>query len=139
VKLAEAAHKPVALSYAGGRSDGPETLRGRRVFVFCGIANPQSLLITLSNLGAAVAGVNAFPDHHVYSDDEIDAVFKDAESRNADLVVTTEKDRVKCGWREGSKVPLAELKVEFELVRGRETVESALDFLAAGQTEGRSG
>ena len=135
MKLSEAVHRPTGLYLAGGARQDAEALQGKKVHAFCSIATPQAFLITLAHLGAQVVGVRAFSDHHIYAEGEIDGVFDEAVSRGADLVVTTQKDRVKCGWREGSKVPLGELRVEFELVKGKETVESALDFLAASVTE----
>ncbi len=134
VKLAEAVHRPTALVTADGAEADPETLREKRVFAFCGIGNPFSFIQTLSNLGADVVGLRTFTDHHAYTPDEIDAVFAEAASRNADYVLTTQKDRVKVGWRADSIVPLAELRIEFEIVRGRETVGNLLDFLAAAET-----
>jgi tetraacyldisaccharide 4'-kinase len=137
MKLGEAVHRPTDVFLSGGARQDPESLRGRKVYAFCGIATPQAFLITLSNLGAQVVGMNSFPDHHIYSDADLDAVFAEAAARGAELVLTTQKDRVKCGWREGSKPPLAELRVEFELVHGKETIESALDFAAATTAEAR--
>ena len=62
-------------------------------------------------------------------------IFKDAAAHGADLIVTTQKDRVKTGWRDGAAVKIAELRVEFELIRGREAVEKTLDFLVNGVRE----
>jgi len=129
VKLSEAVHQPVGVFFAGGKREDVETLRGRKVYAFCGIANPQAFLITLSNLGATVVGMRSFGDHHIYSQEELGEVWSEARERSAELVVTTQKDRVKCGWREGAAPPLAEVRVEFELVRGKEAIESALDFI----------
>ncbi|MCD6404358.1 MAG: tetraacyldisaccharide 4'-kinase [Planctomycetes bacterium] len=131
IKFAEAVHRPTLLATSAGE-EAPETLQGRRVFAFCGIANPYSFLATLTNLGADVVGIRSFDDHHAYTDDDLKTVFSQGSARGADMVVTTQKDRVKCGWQEGRDIPLGELRVEFEIVRGRQTVESALDFLASG-------
>lgn len=136
VKLVEAVHRPTALVTADGEELDPEELQDKRVFAFCGIGNPYSFVVTLSNLGADVVGVKSFGDHHAYTDKDLDGVFKEAASRNAELVVTTQKDRVKCGRREGSQVPLAELRVEFEIIRGRATIENVLDFLTDGAEGG---
>lgn len=130
VKLAEAVHRPEALVTASGERIEPEHLKGKRVFAFCGIGSPHSFVVTLSNLGAEVVGIRTFRDHHAYTDDEIDGAFAEAAARRAEYLVTTQKDRVKIGWREGTKVPLVELEVAFDIVRGRETVTNILDFLA---------
>jgi len=136
VRLAEAVHRPTGLYMAGGVREEVEALRDRKVFAFCAIANPQSFFMTLSNLGARSVGTKTFPDHHVYDESDLKTVFSQAATNGADLVVTTQKDRVKTGWREGSEPPLAELRVRFELVKGREFVEPSLDFLAKRAGEG---
>jgi tetraacyldisaccharide 4'-kinase len=69
----------------------PESLAGRRVLAFAGIARPEKFFATLEALGCRVAGRRAFSDHHPYTDDEIAALA--AEARRADaMLVTTEKD-----------------------------------------------
>ena len=58
-----------------------------------------------------------FPDHHAYTDRELDALAEWADSQRLDALVTTEKDAVKpavarFGWR----VPLLVLRVEMEML-----------------------
>jgi tetraacyldisaccharide 4'-kinase len=62
--------------------------QGQLVHAVAGIGNPARFFETLSVLGLAVDG-HAFPDHHHYSESDID--FDDDR-----LVVMTEKDAVKC-------------------------------------------
>ena len=63
--------------------------RGQRVVAIAGIGNPGRFFEHLAALGIAARG-RAFPDHHA---------FQSAELRmpDADVIVMTEKDAVKCG------------------------------------------
>jgi tetraacyldisaccharide 4'-kinase len=67
-------------------------LQGRRVVAVAGIARPQRFVDTLRALGATVAAVQTFPDHHPYTPDDIRRLMASA---GADPLVTTEKDLVK--------------------------------------------
>lgn len=66
----------------------PEHFRNRRVHAVAGIGNPQRFFEQLQHLGLTF-GAYAFPDHHAFS--PADLAFDDA-----DVIVMTEKDAVKC-------------------------------------------
>jgi tetraacyldisaccharide 4'-kinase len=66
----------------------PGELVGKRVHAVAGIGNPARFFATLAQTGI-VAETHAFPDHHPFA--AADLAFADA-----DLVVMTEKDAVKC-------------------------------------------
>jgi tetraacyldisaccharide 4'-kinase len=61
---------------------------------FCGLANPQAFFETLAETGATVVTTAAFPDHHRYTHDELRRVAQSAVAAGADVLVTTEKDRM---------------------------------------------
>jgi tetraacyldisaccharide 4'-kinase len=63
------------------------TLPPGRIGAFCGLGNPESFRATLDSIGLKPVLFRAFPDHHRYDDAEIRALLRDA-----DLLVTTEKD-----------------------------------------------
>jgi tetraacyldisaccharide 4'-kinase len=67
---------------------GAEHFHGKRVFAIAGIGNPPRFFSHLENLGIAFSA-RAFPDHHAY-------VASDLAIPDADAVVMTEKDAVKC-------------------------------------------
>lgn len=134
VKLAEAVHRPSVLVVDSEEAD-PESLRGRCIFVLCGIGNPHSFVVTLANLGAEIIGIRSFPDHHRYTEEEVRDVFSQAAERGAEMVVTTQKDRVKLPLMDDAPLGLAELRIDFEIVRGAATVTNMLDFLAGAVEE----
>ncbi|HZH27614.1 MAG TPA: tetraacyldisaccharide 4'-kinase [Azospirillaceae bacterium] len=69
-------------------------VRGVRLFAFAGIGRPGKFFASLRDLGAEVVGTAAFPDHHVYNEDEVFRLVERAQALRAELV-TTEKDAVR--------------------------------------------
>ncbi|MEO1015326.1 MAG: tetraacyldisaccharide 4'-kinase [Pseudomonadota bacterium] len=61
------------------------------VLAFCGIARPDRFFETLRRLGAELVDAVAFPDHHPFSDAELDALDASAKKAGARLI-TTAKD-----------------------------------------------
>jgi tetraacyldisaccharide 4'-kinase len=96
-------------TYGGGsglkaqdsRLQVPEALRlepeaNRRVVAFAGIARPERFFNALRSLGYEVARELTFPDHHRYTARDIARIQAAARDANAPLIVTTEKDAVRC-------------------------------------------
>ena len=75
-------------------AEGGEGLRGRDVFAFCGLADPEKFRRSLEAAGARVRGRRDFADHHPYTREEIERVLHDAKALGA-RPVTTAKDRVR--------------------------------------------
>jgi tetraacyldisaccharide 4'-kinase len=69
-------------------------LAGRRVLGFAGIAMPDKFFATLVETGADVVARRPFPDHHAYSQGELDGLLAEADRLDA-LPVTTAKDAVR--------------------------------------------
>jgi tetraacyldisaccharide 4'-kinase len=61
---------------------------------FCGIARPEEFFSSLEVLGAIVARL-AFPDHHRYSNLDLDGLCGQAKVAGASRFITTEKDFVR--------------------------------------------
>ncbi len=71
-----------------GHSAGAPEFQGRRVHAVAGIGNPMRFFEHLQRLGLSFTA-HAFPDHHPFS--PADLAFEDA-----DEVIMTEKDAIKC-------------------------------------------
>jgi tetraacyldisaccharide 4'-kinase len=71
------------------------SLKGQRVFAFCGIAGPQRFLSALLDLGAEVVGSLVFPDHYDYPPDSLKRIHDAYGGSQARFLVTTEKDILK--------------------------------------------
>ncbi|MBS0386001.1 MAG: tetraacyldisaccharide 4'-kinase [Proteobacteria bacterium] len=90
---------------------------------FAGLARPEKFFDTLATLGVEVEDMVPYPDHHPYSDDNLDFLTRLATERGAKLI-TTEKDaaRLSPEWR---------ARVEVLPVTARFEDEAALDALLA--------
>ncbi|HEV8431603.1 MAG TPA: tetraacyldisaccharide 4'-kinase [Pyrinomonadaceae bacterium] len=76
--------------------NGGETLAApARVAAFCAVGNPSSFFAGLRQAGFELAVEKAFPDHHVFTQDELDSISRSAREVGADVLVTTAKDAVK--------------------------------------------
>ena len=75
----------------------PEHLKGKRVFAFAGLADNAQFFDQFD-----LAGSRGFPDHHRYTQSEIDAIKRDATGH---AIVTTEKDAVKINDPEIVAIP----------------------------------
>jgi tetraacyldisaccharide 4'-kinase len=67
---------------------------GRRLLAFAGIGRPEKFFATVEATRGVVVGRRPFPDHHPYSDAELDALIAEAARLDA-LPVTTAKDAVR--------------------------------------------
>jgi tetraacyldisaccharide 4'-kinase len=68
----------------------------QRVVAFAGIARPERFFNALRSLGYEVARELAFPDHHWYTARDIARIQDAARETSAPLIITTEKDAVRC-------------------------------------------
>ena len=131
VPVIETVHKPICLESAKDATKlDIHCLRGKRVFVFCAIGNPVSFRKSIEGLGAEIAGIRVFPDHHVYTLSELQGLNAEAQSMKPDAIVITQKDRVKIGnnlsiW----DFPVWTLKIEICVVNGREIFENKINAI----------
>ncbi|ORE91136.1 tetraacyldisaccharide 4'-kinase [Aurantimonas sp. 22II-16-19i] len=71
-----------------------QILFGERLLAFAGIADPNKFYASLEELGAEVAVRRDFPDHHVFTDDELYELTEIA-ARQTLILATTAKDAVR--------------------------------------------
>lgn len=107
-----------------GVSGAVASLRGKKVFVFCGLARPLRVVRTVQNLGAESVGSRFFPDHHSFSARDLDSVLRLARARGAELIITSEKDfaRLPKGF------PAWALSLDVEITEGSEHLLRLLDL-----------
>jgi tetraacyldisaccharide 4'-kinase len=105
-------------------------LRGRHVGAMSGIARPESFEEGVRELGAIVEITKAFADHHRFTKKEILRFLEWCDRRSLDALVTTEKDAVRFPDIDNPPVPMLFLRVEIEILRGREHWEELLGRLA---------
>jgi len=92
--------KPVLSARLRAEDASIAALRGKRVAAFAGIADPARFFRTLRAYGVEVVLERAFPDHHRFSQSEIESLIAQAR-REAARLVTTEKDLARLRDRQG--------------------------------------
>lgn len=94
-----------------------------KLVAFAGLARPEKFFDTLTALGADLDEGVPYPDHHLYSEDDLDFLTELASERGAKLI-TTEKDAVRLApaWR--ARVAVLPIAARFR-------DERALDALLA--------
>jgi tetraacyldisaccharide 4'-kinase len=99
--------------------EAPGALGGLKGLVaFCAIARPGDFVETLRTEGGRVIDSIAFPDHHVYTAEDMDQLTKARRVSGGDAFVTTEKDAVKLtpelrAQLEGAPLVVARLQAAF--------------------------
>jgi len=116
--LHAAVHRPVKIIDHEGRPQSPQCLAGRRVFAFSGIGNPQGFLATVEGLGASVVGHLSLRDHVRYKPVLLETVCRLADARDAEVLLTTQKDGVKLEEFSVNR-PIWQLAIEIEITEGR--------------------
>ena len=115
VKVYTGSFRPsVVVSLMDGATEPLESIKDKRVLALSSIANPASFEETLAMTGAVVVDKVRFPDHHLFSDEDIVSISKHAVDRAAEIIATTEKDAVKLAGRKFD-VPIVALRIELEL------------------------
>jgi tetraacyldisaccharide 4'-kinase len=124
----QATHEPVACLQADGTTASLEILRGTPVAAFCGLANPQAFVRTLTGIGVELLAVRTYPDHHFYTQRDLNdlACWARALAANA-VIVTTQKDLVKLRLTQLGGQPLCCLRVRLRIESGREEFHRLLD------------
>ncbi|MEK6797711.1 MAG: tetraacyldisaccharide 4'-kinase [Planctomycetota bacterium] len=87
-------HRAAGVTTLAGE-ESQAALRGQRVVLCAGIANPAAFRRTVVDLGALVVAEYRRPDHHAYTVRDARRLCCEAGWPAHDLVVTTEKDAVK--------------------------------------------
>lgn len=76
-------------------SRAAEEIKSSIAAAFCGIGNPQSFFAQLRSAGYQLGHTQAFSDHQVYKQPDIDRVTRAAIAGGAEVLLTTAKDEVK--------------------------------------------
>ncbi len=90
-------------------------LKGKEFFAFAGIARPERFYSSLKAAGADLKGRRSFPDHHSYRRRELETLLEEGKARQAQGLITTEKDAVRiAAFPEGLPLYALQLGVTIE-------------------------
>jgi tetraacyldisaccharide 4'-kinase len=138
--IAKSIHTPAYIKSENNKEIGLEQIKGKEIFAFCGIGNPEAFLNTIQKLGGNLIGSKVFNDHYHYTDDCLADINKRAEYLKADLILTTQKDWTKIisdlGFQTSnseSSLPLAYIGIEIEFLAGEDKLRDLIENTLAGK------
>ena len=123
----ECMHHPLYLEdvFTGERR-GLDFLRGKKVASLSGIAQPESFEQSLVKLGSELVYSKRFADHHRFSQQEILNVINRAKKRQAEVIVTTQKDAVRFPKIDRRDLPIYFMRVEIQIISGANDFEDCV-------------
>ncbi|MHC4624960.1 MAG: tetraacyldisaccharide 4'-kinase [Planctomycetota bacterium] len=118
--IARSTHTAVSVKSAADTELGLDEFKNKKVFAFCGIANPDAFLNTIKGLGAHLVGSGTYNDHHQYTRSDIAHICQQAGHLGAELVLSTEKDWAKITqfFPLDQSMPFAYLAIQLRFTRG---------------------
>jgi tetraacyldisaccharide 4'-kinase len=132
--IAKSIHNPICAKTVTGEKSTIEQLKGKKIFAFCGIGNPDAFLNTIRNTGANLVGSKIYNDHHRYTDSDIDDIHNQANRLGADLVLSTQKDHTHYAtFAAQYEIPFAYLAVEIKFIAGEDKLKQLIKDVLAGK------
>ncbi len=118
-KIIECVHSPLYYEDVfTGERHGLEFIKGKKVASLSGIAQPESFDQSLVKMGADMVYAKHFADHHRFTQQEILNVINRAKKRQADIIVTTQKDAVRFPKIDRRDLPMYFMRVEIRILSG---------------------
>jgi tetraacyldisaccharide 4'-kinase len=133
--IAKAVHTPLCARTTRGEQMTLDQLKGKKIFVFCGIGNPSAFLNTLTKIGVQLVGSKTYNDHHIYTNKDIKDIYEQTLYLDAQLVLTTQKDWMKIS---SMKLPTTDLTfayliMEIEFISGQDKLKQLIDAALTGK------
>jgi tetraacyldisaccharide 4'-kinase len=101
-----------------GERKGLEFLKGRKIASLSGIAQPESFEHGLVKLGCELVYSKRFADHHRFTQQEVLNAINRGKKRQAELIITTQKDAVRFPKLDRRDLPIYFMRVEIKLISG---------------------
>ena len=117
--IIECIHHPLYLEdvFTGQRAE-LDILKGRKVASLSGIAQPESFEQSLIELGTELVYSKRFADHHRFRQQEVLNAINRSKKRQAQMIVTTQKDAVRFPKLDRRDLPIFFMRVEIKILSG---------------------
>ena len=125
--IIECIHHPLYFEDVfSGRREGLDFIKGRKVASFSGIAQPESFEGSLVGLGADLVYSKRFADHHRFSQQEVLNAINRSKKRQAEIIITTQKDAVRFPKIDRRDLPVYFVRVEIKILSGADDFEDCV-------------
>lgn len=142
--IAQSAHTPICAKSAKQGQISLDELKGKKIFAFCGIGNPDAFFTTIKALSANLVDCRIYNDHHQYTNNCLADICEEAKKLKADLVLTTQKDwfssplsAIDHTSNEQSAIkygiPFAYLAIELKFLSGQDKITNLIEDALAGK------
>jgi tetraacyldisaccharide 4'-kinase len=98
--------------------EGLDFLRGKKIAALSGIAQPESFEDSLRHIGGVLVYSKRFMDHHRFTQQEILNVINRSKKRQAQAIITTQKDAVRFPKIDRRDLPIYFMRVEIKILSG---------------------
>jgi tetraacyldisaccharide 4'-kinase len=112
-----------------GETFSADEIHPKKVTAFCGIGNPQAFFADVRRWGFSPVAEDAFPDHHVYTENEILQLVENARRHGAAALLTTQKDAVKFSRDWAPQLPIITCEIEAQIVAAEDFERTVLTYL----------
>ncbi len=109
-----------------GERHGLEYIKGKRIASLSGIAQPESFEQSLLKGGAELVYSKRFADHHRFTQQEILNVINRSKKRQAEAIITTQKDAVRFPKIDRRDIPILFMRVEIKIINGAEDFQDCV-------------
>ncbi len=106
-------NKLIKIFYSKYKPQNISDFKNKKIICFAGIGNPINFFDLLKKNEINVLEQKSFPDHHNYSNAELDILIKKAKENNATLL-TTEKDYLRIEEKYRGNINCLKIKIEIE-------------------------
>ena len=125
--IIECIHHPLYLEDVfTGQRVGLDFLKGRMVASVSGIAQPDSFERSLVALGAELVYSKRFADHHRFKQQEVINAINRGKKRQAEVIITTQKDAVRFPKIDRRDLPIYFMRVEIKILSGADDFQDCV-------------
>ncbi|MEO8428551.1 MAG: tetraacyldisaccharide 4'-kinase [Verrucomicrobiota bacterium] len=117
--IIECVHHPLYFEdvFSGDRV-GLDFVGGKKIAALSGIAQPESFEASLRKIGCELVYSKRFADHHRFSQQEIINAINRSKKRQAQAIITTQKDAVRFPKIDRRDLPIYFMRVEIKILSG---------------------
>lgn len=125
--IIECVHHPLYFEDVfSGERKGLEFVKGLKIASLSGIAQPESFEESLVKLGAELVYSKRFTDHHRFTQQEVLNAINRSKKRQAEIIITTQKDAVRFPKIDRRDLPVYFVRVEIKILSGADDFEDCV-------------
>jgi tetraacyldisaccharide 4'-kinase len=106
-------NKEIKIYYTKYKPTNINEFKNKSVLAFAGIGNPSNFFYLLKKNNINITEKKKFPDHHNYSEKELEDLINRAKEKNS-ILLTTEKDYFRINQEYKKNINFLRIKVEIE-------------------------